>query len=321
MFTRRGIFLSLAGVALALPASKLLIGTVSASSNSQLAGAYPRPNQVALVQNAMIYADQRGVGRDVVLIHGANGSSRDFTFKFAAMLVDAGFRVTSFDRPGLGWSDDIGDIGNSPLIQAQFLIAAAKAFGVKKPIVLGQSYGGSVAMAWALIAPDYVSGLVSVSGATNVWPGELGLWYTLSASSFGEYVIAPMVESFATRSLAASILESTFAPDLVPDGFIDYVGVELSMRRETFIINANQIAALKSHLEIMEPNYAHLNVPLEIVFGSADTIVPVDVHGRKLVTQVPGANLVVLEGTGHMPHHSNPLEVLAAVNRVAERSA
>lgn len=321
MLTRRKLVLSVLGLAAAFPVGKLLVGSVSASANASLANTYPRPNKVVLVQNAMVYADQRGEGRDVVLIHGANGSSRDFTFQFADMLVNAGFRVTSFDRPGLGWSDDLGEIGNSPLIQAQFMISAARALGVQKPIVLGQSYGGAVAMAWALIAPDYVSAVVSVSGATNVWPGKLGLWYTVSASSVGEHLIAPLVESFATKSLAQSVLESTFAPNLVPQGYIDYVGVELSMRRETFVTNANQIAALKGYLEMMEPNYTGLNLPLEIVFGSADTIVPVETHGRKLVTQVSGANLVVIDGAGHMPHHSHASEILAAVNRAAQRSA
>lgn len=321
MVTRRGLIAAAAGVVLAIPTSRLVVNSVSASANSELAHAYPRPNKEVLVQDYLIYADQRGTGRDVVLIHGANGSSRDFTFRFADLLVNAGFRVTSFDRPGLGWSDNLGNEGNSPLIQAQFLIAASRALDVRKPIVLGQSYGGAVAMAWALIAPDYVSALVSVSGATNVWPGELGLWYTVSASAIGKYFIAPMVESFATKRTALRVLEGTFAPNAVPEGYIDYVGVELSMRRETFVINANQVAALKAHLEIMEPNYPKLNLPLEIVFGDADTIVPVATHGQKLVTQVADAHLEVIPGGGHMLHHSHPEAVLRAVQRAAERSA
>ncbi len=320
MLSRRNLLI-FGGLLAAVPAARMLVGSVQAASNLLLAEIYPRPSKVALIENAMIYADQRGTGRDVVLIHGASGSSRDFTFRLADKLANEGFRVTSFDRPGLGWSDSLGERGTSPLIQAQFLIAASRAFGVQKPIVLGQSYGASVALAWALIEPEYTSAVVSVAGATNVWPGGLGLWYSVSSSVVGEVFVAPMIESFATKRMALRSLEAIFAPSSVPAGYVDYIGVELSVRRETFITNAKQVAALKAHLEIMEPNYHRLKLPVEIVHGSADTIVPVAVHGQKLVGQVEKANLVVIPGAGHMPHHSHEGEVLAAVQRAAARSA
>ena len=61
-------------------------------------------------------------------------------------------------------------------------------------------------------------------------------------------------------------------------------------------------------------------MPVEIVHGDADTIVPLNVHSIKLPDQIDGANLTVREGVGHMPQHSHAADVIAAIDRVASRA-
>lgn len=281
---------------------------------------YPPPGRDTLVNGKRVYADIRGRGRDLVLIHGASGNSRDFTFALADRLAGLGFRVTSFDRPGLGWSDDLGDAGVSPLAQAAHLMGAARQFGLRRPIVLGQSYGGAVAMAWALTDPGYTAAIVSVSGATNVWPGGLGALTALTSGPLGSAVIAPTVAAYATMDLAKGALEKTFAPDPIPPGYLEHIGVGLATRRRQFVENARQLDGLKRHLAVMEPAYGTLRMPLEIVFGAEDRTVWPSVHGEVLVRQVPGARLTVLPGAGHMPHHSQPDAVIAAITRARDRA-
>ena len=58
--------------------------------------------------------------------------------------------VILFDRLGLGHLEKITDIGDTLKDQARLLRDAALMLGTERPIVLGQSYGGSVALAWAL---------------------------------------------------------------------------------------------------------------------------------------------------------------------------
>lgn len=69
----------------------------------------------------------------------------------------------------------------------------------------------------------------------------------------------------------------------------------------------------------MEPNYPKLTLPVEIIHGSADTTVPIDIHAIPLSKRLPNAHLTVLDGIGHMPHHSNPDEIVAAIKRAASR--
>jgi pimeloyl-ACP methyl ester carboxylesterase len=70
----------------------------------------------------------------------------------------------------------------------------------------------------------------------------------------------------------------------------------------------------------MAQTYAQLSLPVEILHGTADTIVPADVHAIPLSTRLPDAVLTLLPGIGHMPHHADPAAVVAAIDRAAVRA-
>ena len=115
--------------------------------------AYPPVGEIVKVDGRAVHVWIQGTGPDLVLIHGASGNMRDFTFDFAGKLTDR-YRVIAFDRPGLGWSDRTQDAyqsaftttAESPAEQAEILQKAADQLGVKNPLVLGQSYGGAVTL-------------------------------------------------------------------------------------------------------------------------------------------------------------------------------
>ena len=286
---------------------------------AQAEAEYPATGQIIDVDGTKIHAFVEGQGPDLVLLHGAGGNLRDFTFSLSHALA-RDFRVIAFDRPGLGWSDDLGEAGTSPLMQAAVLQTAARKLGVTHPIVLGHSYGGAVAMAWALTDPD-TAGLVLVSGATMPWPGGLGTWYQVTASRLGGATVVPLITAFAGEARAQAAVEGIFAPDPVPAGYLDHVGAGLTLRRDSIRINARQVNALKPHLLLMEPNYDKLTLPVEIIHGTADTIVPATVHAIPLSKRLPNATLTLVEGAGHMIHHAHQDIVLAAVAHVAARVA
>jgi pimeloyl-ACP methyl ester carboxylesterase len=56
-----------------------------------------------------------------------------------------------------------------------------------------------------------------------------------------------------------------------------------------------------------------------MVHGDADTTVGLDIHSKPLEERLPHANLTVLPGIGHMPHHVREGEVVAAVKRAWQR--
>lgn len=260
----------------------------------------------------------RGAAPDLVLIHGASGNLRDFTFKLVERLTDD-YRVIAVDRPGLGWSDSWGEIDSDPAEQARILRLATAGLGLEQPIILGHSYGGAVAMGWALQAPQETGAIVLLAGATHPWGGGgLGFWYWLNDTPMASTARA-MVSAFVPDATVQSTLEAIFAPDPVPDGYGDYIGTGLSLRRDSLESNTRQVNALEDYLTRMQPRYAALTLPIEIVHGDADKIVLLDLHSRRMADEVESARLTILPGAGHMPHHSHTDAVIAAIRRAADR--
>ena len=281
--------------------------------------AFPPTGQFVEVDGHRVHAHVQGSGPDLVLIHGASGNTRDFTFSLVDRLA-RDYRVIAFDRPGLGWTDGLGDDGVSPFRQAELLQAAADQLGVERPIVLGHSYGGAVAMAWGLTDTPDVSALVIVSGATMPWPGGLGPFYAVTGSRLGAATVIPAITAFAPEVRAEAVIDSIFAPAPAPAGYADYVGATLTMRRASLRANAAQVSGLKPYVTRMAEEYPKLDIPVEILHGTADTIVPASIHAIPLSQRLPDAALTLLPDVAHMPHHTHPDAVIAAINRAATRA-
>lgn len=288
---------------------------------------FPPEGQFVDVNGRRIHAVVKGKGPDLVLIHGASGSTRDFTFRFVDRISDR-FRVIVFDRPGLGYSDraapglDSAFASNaeSPAQQAVLLQAAAAQLGADKPLVLGHSYGGAVALAWALERPDNIAGLAVVSGVSNPWPGGLGRYYTVNGSAFGGAVVVPLITAFAPKSMIDAAVADVFAPQDPPAGYAASIGTGLTLRRDTLRANTRQVNTLRPHIVDMAPRYGDISVPTEIIHGQADDIVPFDIHALPLSGQIVDANLTALPGIGHMPQHVAPDAVTDALDRLARRA-
>ncbi|MGO4916995.1 alpha/beta fold hydrolase [Pseudogemmobacter sp. W21_MBD1_M6] len=288
--------------------------------------AYPPDGRILTVNGSKVHVIVTGSGPDLVLIHGASGNTRDFTYEFVNR-VKNDYRVIVFDRPGLGWTDRLpGAVGpfntkfESPYNQADLLHAAARQLGVKKPIVLGHSFGGAVALAWALHHPEDTAALVLVSAVSNPWPGDLGALYTINASALGGATVVPLITAFAPDTMIEGTIASIFAPQTAPDGYAQFVGAGLTVRRESMRANAQQVNNLRPQIIEMSKHYGELTMPVEILHGTKDTIVPLDIHSAPLSHQIAGAHLTRLDGIGHMPHHAAPQAVVDAIDRAAHRA-
>lgn len=288
--------------------------------------AYPPQGRILDIDGTPVHVLIAGSGPDLVLIHGASGNLRDWTFDFADRVSDR-YRVIMFDRPGLGWTGRLpGKSGawntasESPMEQAAVLQKAAALVGVERPIVLGHSFGGSVAMAWALSQPAETGAVVMVSAVSNPWPDALGWTYTVLGSSWGGGLIVPPLSAFVPESYVDSSIETIFTPQAAPDGYAAHIGAGLTLRRASMRANAQQVNFLRPHIVKMSKRYNTLSMPMEIVHGDADTIVPWTIHAEPLAQNVEGANLTLLEGIGHMPQHTSPQDVEDAIDRAAARA-
>ncbi len=287
--------------------------------------AFPPEGQIVSVDGRDVHVIVEGEGPDLVLIHGAGGNAQDFTHTFTDGLTDR-YRVFAVDRPGLGYTDRARPELNaafttkaeSPIEQARLLAAATRELGAENPIVLGHSYGGAVAMAWALEEP--AAGIVIVSGATMPWPGPLQPYYRVFGSLVGSALGGPLVAAFVGEDRAREALDGVFEPAPVDPGYYEGAAVPLAVRTDTFRANARQVKSLRPNLVEMSARYPDMTLPVEVLHGTADTTVRTEIHAEPLVETLPNAKLTVLDGIGHAPHNVTPKPVIAAIDRVAARA-
>ncbi len=277
----------------------------------------PRGRDVA-VDGTRIHVEVLGDGPDLVLIHGSSGNTRDFTGAFAPALATR-YRVFVVDRPGLGWSDPRPDAVHLE-VQARLIQSAVAELGAARPLVLGHSFGGAVALAWAATRPGTLSAVVSLSGVAYPWNTGLGLYYTAISSAAGRALLIPLITAFTPRALFRAEVAKTFAPQPAPPGYAVHLGPELTLRRSQLRANALQRRALLAEIEALSPQWAALDLPIELVHGDADPIVSHEIHAIRLAAENANATATILPGIGHMPHHVAPEAVIAAIDRAALRA-
>ncbi|SDW43695.1 Pimeloyl-ACP methyl ester carboxylesterase [Albimonas donghaensis] len=256
-----------------------------------------------------------------ILIHGATGNLNDMTFDLGPRLAAQGVRVICFDRPGLGHSERAPVEGWLPSTQARVLEGASRALGLRRAVLIGHSWGGAVALAWAIAAPARAAGAVILAGASMPWGDPPGFWTPVVTSRPFAAVAAGVLRLTALHDDGASAAARIFRPQPVPEGYMAHLQPELILRPATFRNNTEDIERLDPALSEQSRHYPNLRVPLEIVHGSADEIVWLSVHSEPLSKLAPDAKLHVLEGVGHMLHHVEPQVVTAAAARLFDREA
>jgi pimeloyl-ACP methyl ester carboxylesterase len=155
---------------------------------------------------------------------------------------------------------------------------------------------------------------------SNSWTTPLDPFYRVTSSHLGKALVVPALTAYVSDARIRQAIDSVFPPQTPPKGYDDFVGAPLTLRRVSLRANAVQRANLLDEIKLQLPKYGQITAPTEIVHGTADTTVGLSIHSEKLVHQIDGAVLTRLEGIGHMPHHAAEDEVIAAIDRAAERA-
>lgn len=254
----------------------------------------------------------------IVLLHGASGNALDWQISILPQLAQR-HRVIALDRPGFGHSSPPKGFDTSLAGQVRLLRAALHHLGHQRYVLVGHSYSGPLIMRWALDYPDDVAGLVPISGATNDWGGGLGPGYHIKAAPLVGHAIAGLARVLASRTYLQRALVEIFAPHPPPADYLARAGVEFVLRTDTFRLNAAMMRDLGRQVAAQAPDYRQITCPLATIHGTADTIVPIVVHAEVLARTLPQAEIVRLDGIGHMPHHTASKIVTDAITDLVAR--
>ncbi len=292
------------------------LGAASEHITRQAERDFPPSGRIIEAGGIRQHVIERGNGPALVMIHGAYGAAADFEVSLMPQ-TERQFRSIAIDRPGHGYSDAIDS--DTPDAQAQMLHAALEKLGVRKPILLGFSYGGAVALSYALQYPDQIAALVLVSPATHPWRSRPALPFGVADAPLLGPVLKHTIVAPVGLLLKDSAVRSTFAPAPVPLAF-EAAPVALGLRPDDYAATAREIRALDDFLRQQVPQYPSLRMPVAIVVNDADTSVWSKIHGRPLASVLSDIELIVTDGGGHPLHFSRPASVLAAIDWAAAKT-
>jgi pimeloyl-ACP methyl ester carboxylesterase len=295
------------------------LGATSEHLTAQAEQTFPPTGRLIEAGGIRQHVIEHGEGAPLVMIHGAYGFAEDFAVSLMPQ-TQQHYRSIAIDRPGHGYTEQGNpDYAATPDGQARYLRAALNRLGVKKPILLGFSYGGAVALSYALQYPDEVAALVLISPASHPWRQTAALPFGIADAPLIGPVLKHTIVTPVGAILKDSAVDSVFAPEPVPATFRK-TPVALSLRPADFAATAREVRALDDFLRGQAPRYSALRLPVVIVVNDADRSVSSFIHGRPLAAQIPGAELVVTNGGGHPLHFSRPAAVLAAIDMAASKA-
>jgi pimeloyl-ACP methyl ester carboxylesterase len=253
-------------------------------------------------------------GKDpaVVLIHGLPGTAQDFDDVTPLL---RGRHTIAFDRPGFGYSSG----GYHPVDeQLATLRQLFEALGVKRPVLVGHSYGGTLALAYAEQRPQDVRGLVLVDAAAG---GEHSEGFQRVQSHFVQFLSWPVVQPIADVTFSQLVRtasakqadDAAFDPDEVdPDH--EHRVLALNMQHSDLDAYAGEQLNADDVIAGVDRRLATVMTPAVVIQGVKDQFVKPE-HGRRIAATLPHARLVMVSG-GHMAPYLHPGVVAAATNQL-----
>jgi pimeloyl-ACP methyl ester carboxylesterase len=259
----------------------------------------PRSGRMVEVPGATLHVREQGSGPALLMIHGLAGQMAHYTYGIAGRLA-GDYRVVTIDRPGSGYSTRHPGTPADLSAQADALAALIDKLQLGRPLVVGHSLGGAVALTLALEHPESVSGLALIAPVTHMPEGVPPAFKGLTiASPLVRRIVAWTLAIPASIKGSAAVLGQVFGPEEVPRDFPTRGGGLLSLRPSGFLSASADLQALPARLPQLQESYGRLRVPVSVLYGRDDGILDWKANGQALVDKVPGARLQLVDG-GHM---------------------
>ena len=233
------------------------------------------------VNGIQLAYERRGNGVPLVLLHGYPLDHH--LWDEVAPLLEDTFDVIIPDLRGFGNSTMMA-APHSMDDYASDIANLLDRLNIQKAAIVGHSMGGYVALAFARLYPDHVSGLGLVSSQVLADPPERKEGRYKSAVDVSANGIGSVVEAMITKFTTDENLQA-YARE--------------SMERQQ---PAAYIGALKAMAERPDSTslLSSFKFPVVIVHGDTDALIPID-RAREVKAALPEAHLVEISGAGHMP--------------------
>ncbi len=222
--------------------------------------------------------------KSLVFIHGWGVNSEIFKSLYYFLRDD--FNVYDLDLPGFG---------NMPIKKimtlkdyAEFVYEFLKKNQIEKPIVIGHSFGGAVAVKLAILHPASISKLILVDASAVREPRH-------------QIILIKKVADFLKPLLPEKLRKLILK--LLGYDKTDYAQIESLELKETF---KNVIS------EDLSPYFSLIKMPTLVIWGENDAVTPLT-EGKLIAKFIPGAKLEIIKNTGHFVFLEKPKEFIKLI--------
>ncbi len=243
-----------------------------------------------------------GTGPAIVSLHGAMGGY-DQSLILAQAIGDTDYRYLCLSRPGyLGTS--LAE-GRRPEQQGDLIAALLEALDISQAGVIAVSGGGPSAVQFGLRHPKLCRGLVLVATCATRVETEIPLSFKLMTYLARWPWFVNRYRRKAELNLEDVAKRSIRDPNTLSSTIKDKDTWPLfsTMLLSTFDRMEQRLAGTKNDIEISRTTtypLENLTVPVLIVHGTQDRLVPFEVNAKMYESRVPNASLLAVEGGEHV---------------------
>lgn len=255
-----------------------------------------------------------GSGPALVLVHGLLGYS--FSWRSVIPILACQREVFALDMPGDGFSECRSDLDCRLTGAAHRLLSFLYAAGIQSCDLVGSSCGGATATLLAAMIPSRIRSLVLVSPA-NPW-SKIGRKRLAALRNPVVSLLFPPVAR-AVRPLHGYFVRRMWGDPrrITPETLRGYA---LPLVRPGVFEHAIRIVRTwQGDMEDLRAALPRLaSIPTLLVWGSRDRVVD-PASAEVLKQQIPGAQIAIMQGAGHLPYEESPEEFCRILQKFLSR--
>ncbi|QPC93359.1 alpha/beta fold hydrolase [Mesorhizobium sp. INR15] len=272
------------------------------------------------IDGSRIHYVETGEGLPIVFLHGLGAQLHHFRDTLFGRF-GPGYRLIALDRPGAGYSARPSNGTGRLPEQAETVRRFIDALGLEKPLVVGHSLGGAIALALAVEHPAVISGIALLAPLTRMEGSvrkKFGSLYI--RSRLLRWIMAHTVAIPMSLRYARPTMEFVFAPQALPADYMTEGGGWLGLRPGHFYATSTDIVAIEQDLGRIRQRYGDIAMPVGILFGTADHVLDIGTQGDPMASGIKDLDFERVDGLGHMPQFVEPERIVAFIERIATRA-
>ena len=249
-----------------------------------------------------LYYEEKGKGKTILFIHGFRVNT--FTWRHVIPEFSQNYRCIAIDLKGFGKSPKPYDGKYSFFDHLENVMKFIDEKGLKNFAIVGNSYGGGLAMAIAQRfkeenREDEIKGLVLID--TMAYIQELPPFIkALTIPIISEIMSILIHPETATKNALKEVWHDY---SKVNQEIINAYKVKSLRDRYCAIQTARQI--LRGNVEDFVNKIKEIEIPSLIIWGDKDRIIPLKT-GHKLNKDLKNSELKIIENCGHVPQEECP---------------